>query len=96
MEEKGELDYYICVATTKECPKNLSKLEVSASTWAVFETVGSFPDTLQNVLGRIYYEWFPSSNYEQTQGPEILWNENKDVTSPTFKSDIWIPVAKKH
>lgn len=95
MEEKGELDLYIGVATTKECPDNLSKLEVSPSTWAVFEAVGPFPDTLQNVWGRIYSEWFPSSNYEQTKGPEILWNENKDVTSPTFKSEIWIPIIKK-
>lgn len=95
MEEKGELDHYIGVATTKECPDNLSKLEVGASTWAVFEAVGPFPDTLQNVWGRIYSEWFPASNYEQKQGPEILWNENKDVTSQTFKSEIWIPVIKK-
>ncbi len=95
MEEKGELDHYIGVATTQECPENLAKLEVKASTWAVFEAVGTFPDALQNVWGRIYSEWFPASNYEQAEGPEILWNEHKDVTSPTFKSEIWIPVLKK-
>lgn len=95
MEEKGELDHYIGVATTKECPDNLTQLEVPALTWAVFEAVGPFPDTLQNVWGRIYSEWFPSSSYEQAKGPEILWNENKDVASPTFKSEIWIPVLKK-
>jgi AraC family transcriptional regulator len=95
MEEKGELHHYIGVATTKECPDHLTQLEIPASTWAVFEAVGPFPDTLQNVWGRIYSEWFPSSNYEQLEGPEILWNEHKDVTSPTFKSEIWIPVLKK-
>ncbi len=95
MEEKGELDHYIGVATTNECPDNLAQLEVPASTWAVFESVGPFPDTLQNIWGRIYSEWFPSSNYEQTEGPEILWNEHKDITSPTFKSEIWIPILKK-
>lgn len=95
MEEKGELDHYIGVATTKECPDNLTQLEVAASTWAVFEAIGSFPDTLQDVWGRIYSEWFPSSNYEQIEGPEILWNESKDITSPTFKSEIWIPILKK-
>lgn len=95
MEEKGEFDHYIGVATTKECPDNLTQLDVSASTWAVFEAIGPFPDTLQNVWGRIYSEWFPSSNYESIEGPEILWNENKDVTSPTFKSEIWIPILKK-
>lgn len=95
MEEKGELDHYIGVATNKERPVNLVQLGVYSSTWAVFEAVGPFPATLQNVWGRIYSEWFPSSNYEQAEGPEILWNENKDVTSPTFKSEIWIPVVKK-
>lgn len=95
MEEKGELDHYIGTATTKECPDNLAALEVPASTWAVFEAVGPFPDTLQNIWGRIYSEWFPSSGYEQAEGPEILWNEHKDVTSPVFRSEIWIPVLKK-
>jgi AraC family transcriptional regulator len=95
MEEKGELDHYIGVATNIECPSDLAELRVAASTWAVFEAVGPFPETLQNVWGRIYAEWFPSSNYEIAEGPEILWNENKDVTSPKFKSEIWIPVNKK-
>jgi AraC family transcriptional regulator len=95
LEEKGELDHYIGAATTREVPANLTQLKVDASTWAVFEAVGPFPETLQNVWGRIYSEWFPSANYEQREGPEILWNENKDITSPTFRSEIWIPVMKK-
>ncbi len=95
MEEKGELDHYIGIATTHDCPENFAQLEVDASTWAVFEAIGPFPETLQNVWGRIYSEWFPSSNYQQIKGPEILWNANKDVTSPTFRSEIWIPVMKR-
>ncbi|MDQ0192839.1 AraC family transcriptional regulator [Paenibacillus wynnii] len=95
MEEQGELDHYIGVATTEECPESLSKLDIPATSWAVFEAVGPFPATLQQIWGRIYSEWFPSSDYEQVEGPEILWNESKDTTSPNFKSEIWIPVAKK-
>ncbi|CDN38454.1 AraC family transcriptional regulator [Bacillus thuringiensis] len=95
MEEKGELDHYIGVATTKDCPEEFKQLEVAASTWAIVEAVGPFPDALQNVWGRIYSEWFPSSNYELAEGPEILWNEQKDISSPNFKSEIWIPVLKK-
>jgi AraC family transcriptional regulator len=90
----GELDHYIGVATTKEHPEYLAQLEVPASTWAIFESVGPFPETLQNIWGRIYSEWFPSSGYESIDGPEILWNENKDLSSPTFRSEIWIPVQK--
>jgi len=95
MEEQGELDHYIGAATTAECPEQLSMLEVPALTWAVFEAVGPFPETLQSVWGRIYSEWFPSSGYEAVEGPELLWNESKDTSSPAFKSEIWIPVAKK-
>jgi AraC family transcriptional regulator len=95
MEEKGDLDHYIGAATTKECPAHMASLEVAPSAWAVFEAVGPFPETLQNVWGRIYSEWFPSSSYEQVEGPEILWNEHKDVTSPKFRSEILIPVRRK-
>ncbi len=95
MEEKGELDHYIGVATTKDCPEQFVQLEVAASTWAIFEAVGPFPDALQNVWGRIYSEWFPSSNYELAEGPEILWNESKEISSPNFRSEIWVPVLKK-
>jgi AraC family transcriptional regulator len=95
MEENGELDQYIGVATTQECPEHFSKLEVPASTWAVFESTGPFPSTLQETWGRIYSEWFPSSNYQVTEGPEILSIKNKDLTSPAVKCEIWIPVSKK-
>ncbi|AFM40945.1 hypothetical protein Desaci_1968 [Desulfosporosinus acidiphilus SJ4] len=95
-EEKGELDHYLGVATTRECPENLAQLEVSASTWAVFESVGPFPDTLQNVWGRIYAEWFPSSNYEHAEGPTILWTEQKDVTQSPIRTEIWVPILKSN
>ena len=42
MEEKGDLDHYIGVATTKECPDNLTQLSVPSSTWTVFEAIGPF------------------------------------------------------
>ncbi|WP_206207773.1 AraC family transcriptional regulator [Virgibacillus profundi] len=95
MEEKGELDQYIGVATIQGCPENFSKLEVPALTWAIFESTGPFPSTLQETWGRIYSEWFPSSNYQVTEGPEILSIKTKDLTSSTVKSEIWIPVSKK-
>jgi AraC family transcriptional regulator len=95
MEEKGELEHYIGVASVQSGPSQFKSLKVDAATWAVFEAKGPFPETLQNIWGRIYSEWFPSSGFEQTEGPEILWNESKDTSSPEFKSEIWMPVAKR-
>ncbi|TBL77867.1 AraC family transcriptional regulator [Paenibacillus thalictri] len=96
MEEQGELDHYIGVATTNVAPDGLARLEVAASAWAVFEAVGPFPETLQNVWGRVYAEWFPSSGYELNVGPEMLWNEHQDAASPAYRSEIWIPVVKNN
>jgi AraC family transcriptional regulator len=95
MEEAGELDHYIGVATNQVCPQNWEALEVASGTWGVFEASGKFPDALQDVWGRIYAEWFPASNYEQINGPEILWNESKNIDSPHFRSEIWIPLKKR-
>jgi len=95
MEEKGELDHYIGVATLSNETAGFDVLEIDASTWVVFESIGPFPETLQNVWGRIYSVWFPSSGYEAAPGPEILWNESSDTGNPKYRSEIWIPVKKK-
>lgn len=95
MKEKGELDHYIGVATSNIETTKFDELRIEAGTWAVFESVGPFPETLQDVWGRIYSEWFPSSGYEAIKGPEILWNESKDMSNPKYRSEIWMPVSKK-
>lgn len=95
MEEQGELDHYLGVATTQACPDGYASLDVAASTWAVFTAVGPFPEALQNVWGRIYSEWFPSAYYELAEGPELLWNESADTSLPNYRSEIWIPVVRK-
>lgn len=95
MEEKGELDHYIGVATSSDDTAEFDVLKIEASTWAVFESIGPFPETLQDVWGRIYSEWFPSSKYESIEGPEILWNESPDTENPNYQSEIWIPVRKR-
>jgi AraC family transcriptional regulator len=93
-QEGSQLDQYIGVATTQPCPQSFKCLEVSAHTWAVFTSIGPFPETLQNIWGRIYAEWFPTSNFEQVYGPELLWNASKDTTQPDYHSEIWIPVKR--
>ena len=94
MEERGGLDHYIGIATSNDETAEFDVLNIDANTWAVFESIGPFPETLQNVWGRIYSEWFPSSGYEAAPGPEILWNESPDTGNPTYRSEIWIPVKK--
>ncbi len=94
-EEGAPLEHYIGVASTKQATGGYSVLPVDAATWAVFETLGPFPETLQDTWARIYSEWLPSSPYELIPGPNLLWNETKDIDSPNFRSEIWIPVTAR-
>lgn len=87
------LDQYIGVATTRNVPDRWEILPVAAGTWAVFTAIGEFPKALQETWARIYAEWFPTSGYEITGGPEIVWNESKDTSLPNYKSEIWIPIV---
>lgn len=92
--EGSKLDQYVGVATTKEASDQWDVLEVDAANWAVFTAIGEFPKELQDTWARIYSEWFPTSGYELTGGPEILWNESPDTSKSNYKSEIWIPVRK--
>jgi AraC family transcriptional regulator len=94
LAEGDYLDQYIGVATTKTVPERWETLSVDACTWAVFTVVGEFPKTLQDTWARVFAEWFPTSGYESTGGPEILWNESPDTSKPDYKSELWIPIAK--
>jgi len=94
LAEGDFLDQYIGVATTKAVPERWETLAIPAGTWAVFTVIGEFPKTLQDTWARVFAEWFPTSGYESTGGPEILWNESPDISKPDYKSELWIPIKK--
>ncbi|WP_261806078.1 AraC family transcriptional regulator [Lapidilactobacillus luobeiensis] len=93
--EGSELDQYLGVATTQAVTADYDILAVPAATWVVFNVVGKFPEALQATWAQIYSEWFPTTDYQLTGGPEMLWNEVPDTTKPDYHSQIWIPVQKK-
>ncbi|MDL2232208.1 AraC family transcriptional regulator [Ruminococcaceae bacterium OttesenSCG-928-L11] len=93
--EGTELDQYIAVATTKAAPTGYDVLEVAETDWAVFTVVGPFPRAVQDTWARIYSEWLPSSEYQLTGGPELLWHESPDLTKQDCKSEIWISISKR-
>ncbi|CAI6085477.1 AraC family transcriptional regulator [Cohnella sp. JJ-181] len=88
---KESFKYMICYNLPKglELPEKFTKLSVPALTWAIF------PDPLydlQKLWVRIYSEWFPTSEYEQAEGPsfEMYYGMAGSATA-----EIWIPIKKK-
>ena len=82
--EGDELDHYIGVATTKAAPDNLARLEVSAYTWAVFESVGPFPETLQNIWGGFMPNGFLPQATNRSRGRRFCGMKTKISPHPRF------------
>lgn len=80
-----------------DIPKEYEILDIPACTWTVFESEGKMPQNqeIQNVWKCIYFEWFPSSGFEQVEGPYIEKHYWKDDNYEKYKCEVWIPVKKK-
>jgi AraC family transcriptional regulator len=70
-------------------PKRYERLSVPALTWDVFPADNC---DIPNVWRRIYSEWFPTSDFEQVEGPqfEMYYGKANNATG-----EVWIPVKKK-
>ncbi|MBT2526305.1 AraC family transcriptional regulator [Streptomyces sp. ISL-99] len=91
--EGTELDYYHGVVTRAAVPEDMDALTVSAGTWAVFESSGPFPQTLQYLWRDVFTQWFPSNPYQSRPGPEILRTRlSQDGTQAD--AELWIPVER--
>lgn len=72
LKEEGYLTHLIGVLTTSNnISSKLDKISVESCTWAIFPNEGSFPQTLQETMAKVYSEWLPTSNYEVINVPSF-------------------------
>lgn len=91
--EGTELDYYHGVVSSAEAPDDMDVLTVPAGTWAVFDSSGPFPQTLQYLWRDVFTQWFPSNPYRSRPGPEILRTRLSPDASEA-DAELWIPVER--
>ncbi|MFJ6756366.1 GyrI-like domain-containing protein [Streptomyces sp. NPDC091273] len=91
--EGTELDYYHGVVTRAAVPEDMDALSVPAGAWAVFESSGPFPQTLQYLWRDVFTQWFPSNPYQSRPGPEIL-RTRVSQDGATADAELWIPVER--
>lgn len=89
--EGTELDYYHGVVTGAAVPEDMDALAVPAGMWAVFESSGPFPQTLQYLWRDVFTQWFPSNPYGSRPGPEIL-SVRLSEDGQQADAELWIPV----
>jgi AraC family transcriptional regulator len=94
--EKEEFTYMIAVRKPDGIDtRPFEEKVIPLSTWAVFEAVGPLPESVQKVWQDVYSEWFPSTGYEHTGGPELEVYPSAFMTDPQHCCQIWVPIVKK-
>ena len=91
-EEDNEIEYWVGTDYIGNTPDGLAAYEVSAAKWAIFEALGPVADVVPETWKKIYSEWLPSSDYKHSGAPSLEVYKSSDPTSPTAKTEIWIPV----
>jgi AraC family transcriptional regulator len=93
---KQEFIYVIGAEKMREdAPVEGEEYVIPTATWAVFESVGPLPNSIQALWNSIYSEWFPSCGYEHADAPELEVYPSGDTTSEKYRSEVWIPILKK-
>lgn len=95
-ESENEFMYAIGSAYSGgEVAEQLSVEKIPAHTWAIFECVGPIPGAIQNLMRKIYSEFFPTSEYQPREGLNFEVYPDGDVKSVDYKCEVWISVERK-
>ncbi|WP_245583058.1 AraC family transcriptional regulator [Paenibacillus daejeonensis] len=73
-----------------EAVEELTILHIPIQTYVVIDGLD-----IQDVWRRIYSEWFPSSNFEQVEGPCMEKYYWVDKSQNESVCEVWIPVRRK-
>lgn len=88
-------DYSIAAAYNgAEAPEGYSIREIPARKWVVAECKGAMPEAIQRLWHQLCTEFFPASGYTPTYELDIEAYPEGDMTSPDYRSEIWIPIFK--
>ena len=92
--EGSELTYLhgVSVSASAVLPDDLDMVEVPAGPWAVFRTVGVYPDALQTTWAATATDWFPSNPWRLRPGPYIVAIIDRAADFGTATTELWLPV----
>ncbi|MDX9784802.1 MAG: GyrI-like domain-containing protein, partial [Spirochaetia bacterium] len=77
-------------------PKAWDRIAVPVSTWAKFTSRGPLSKNFQDVIKRIYSEWFPASGREHSDTPELeYYPDLPDTEAHDYWCEYWVPLIKE-
>jgi AraC family transcriptional regulator len=98
IDSEGTFEYYIAVEKTEAAKtEGFETLDVPASEWACFESVGPMPHAIQDVWKYVMTEWLPSSGYRRAgeEIPDVEVYPDADMPKADYNYELWYPVVKE-
>ena len=88
-------DYGISVVCAPDtvAPEGFRVNTIPARTWVVAECTGPMPYAIQQLWRELCTEFFPTSDYTPTYEMAIEAYPDGNMSSPDYKSQIWIPIV---
>lgn len=92
--EAGKLNYMVAVEGDETSAKLSELLEIPSLTWAIFPGKGVGKD-YKLVWDYVFNEWFPTTNYNLADAPELEVYLKYDYRTHETEFEIWIPIEEK-
>jgi AraC family transcriptional regulator len=73
----------------------LEQYSVPACTWAVFENIGTMPDSLVESEMYAFLKWLPNSKYTHANAPEMEVYPKNDSSEEGIITEFWLPLVEK-
>lgn len=93
--ETEEFKYMIGIRKETIDAENMVSVSFKDQTFASFTSKGALPQALQSTIQQVFSEWFPSSNYEHSGGPEIEVYAKGDASKEDYICYFWVPIQEK-
>lgn len=91
-ENTKEIDYLIAVEVSgSDTPNGMVSRHIPAGEWAVFETYGPMPDSIQALWRKVMSENLTDPSFADPLRISMeVYPSNKDPSSQDFHSEVWI------
>lgn len=88
---KNKYIIYTTKPVNTEIPDDLDVITIPKARWIIFsetyESVEETTDIIQNLWKRIFTEWFPTTEYEIVDAPQLeVYPDDKNIV------EVWIPI----
>lgn len=94
-EDSGEFSYIIGseVTSTEGAPQDMVCRTIPGACYAVFTVRGRLPDSVQDAVKYIYYEWLPNSEFHHAKAADFELYDERCIDAENAEVELYVPIV---